>query len=154
MNKIFALLLSLFVLMACNLAGEDVYVKSLDGNWSKSQKLTFDFDIKDAQTPKNIIFVVRNNNDYPYANIRVFSSLSSIKDKKVKQDTLNYILTKPNGEWLGSGFGETKEILFQYKMNYKFPQNGKYRIVVQHAMRKDKLIGVEDFGIKIEQAKP
>ena len=41
-----------------------------------------------------------------------------MKSKKKTIDTLNYILAKPNGEWIGKGFGDTKETLFQYKLNY------------------------------------
>lgn len=74
--------------------------------------------------------------------------------KKVETDTLNYILAKPNGEWIGSGFGDTKETLFQYKMNHRFPKAGNYRIGITQAMRKDTLVGIEDVGVKIENAKP
>ena len=153
MTKVFALLFSL-MLCSCNFSNEEVYMKPVENNWGKKQVLQFDFDIKDAEKLKNIIFVVRNNNDYPYSNIRVISALNNFKEKKAKPDTLNYILAKPNGEWIGSGFGETKETLFQYRLNYKFPKNGKYTLTVQQAMRKDKLTGIDDFGVKIEQAQP
>lgn len=126
---------------------------NVNGAWSKKQSQNIQFKVDDAQNPKNIIFVVRNNDDYPYSNLRLIVSFESPK-KKIVTDTLNYILAKPNGEWLGTGFGETKEILFQYKMNYKFPENGLYKIDVKQAMRKDILPGIEDLGLKIEQAKP
>ena len=74
--------------------------------------------------------------------------------KNKSTDTLNYILAEPNGAWLGKGFGETKEILFQYKLNYKFPANGDYSINVIQAMRNDNLPGIEDLGVKIETVKP
>lgn len=154
MRKVFTLLIPLLVLAGCNISGEEVYMQPLEGTWNKDGKLKFEFEIKDAQTPNNIIFVVRNNNDYPYSNLRVFSSLKGENDKTAKVDTLNYILAKPNGEWIGSGFGDTKEILFQYKVNHKFPTSGKYIVEVQHAMRRNPLLGIEDFGIKIEQVKP
>ena len=67
---------------------------------------------------------------------------------------MNYILAEPNGTWLGKGFGETKEILFQYKLNYQFPENGAYSIGIIQAMRNDDLPGIEDIGVKIETAKP
>ena len=152
MNRLFTFLLPV-LLVSCSYNGEDVYMHSLNGAWQKKATQKFEFEIKDSQNPKNIIFVVRNNNDYPYSNIRIFSKLYN-KENNGKTDTLNYILAEPNGEWIGTGFGETKEILFQYKLNYKFPKNGKYFIDVQHAMRRDTLAGVEDFGIKIESAKP
>lgn len=127
---------------------------NLNGNWNKRAVQKFDFDVKDAQNTKNIIFVVRNNNDYPYSNIRFIVNFTNLKNKKQEIDTLNYILAKPNGEWIGTGFGKTKETLFQYRMDYKFPENGKYQIAIIQAMRKDNLTGIEDIGVKIEQSKP
>lgn len=129
-------------------------MKSLNGTWHKKQEQKFDFKIEDAQNPKNIIFVVRNNNDYPYSNIRFIVNFTDLKTKKKSTDTLNYVLAKPNGEWIGKGFGDTKETLFQYKLNEKFPQNGDYSIGIIQAMRKDTLKGIEDIGIKIETVKP
>jgi len=55
---------------------------------------------------------------------------------------------------LGTGFGDTKETLFLYKVNHRFPKNGKYEINVTQAMRNDNLPGIEDLGIKVETAKP
>lgn len=146
---------SLFIiLVSCKNTSEDIKTVSLNGVWSHKLEQRFDFDIKDAENPKNIIFVVRNNNDYPYSNIRFIVNFTNLKSKKKETDTLNYIMAKPNGEWIGSGFGGTKEILFQYKMNYRFPNNGTYRFGVIQAMRNNDLPGIEDIGIKIENSKP
>ncbi|WP_124640327.1 MULTISPECIES: gliding motility lipoprotein GldH [Amniculibacterium] len=149
-----AFILTLFgLLTGCQSASEQVIVHAVDGTWDVKKTQNFDFEINDSQNPKNIIFVVRNNNDYPYSNIRFIVDLSDEKGKNKKIDTVNYVLAQPNGEWLGSGFGDTKEILFQYKLNYAFPKNGKYKMGIKQAMRMDKLPGIEDIGIKIEPAK-
>lgn len=153
MNKILGAFFVLLMLVSCNESSENVYMNAVNSNWNKKSEQKFEFDISDAQHAKNIIFVVRNNNDYPYSNLRLIVQFQDLKSNKSVTDTLNYILAKPNGEWLGSGFGDTKEALFQYKMNYKFPQNGKYSIGVIQAMRKDSLPGIEDIGIKIESSK-
>ena len=154
MHKKWSVLFVLFLLASCMNSSEDVHINNLNGNWDKKAEQKFDFKIKDAQNPKNIIFVVRNNNDYPYSNIRFFVNFSDLKSKKKTTDTLNYVLAQPNGEWIGKGFGDTKETLFQYKLNYKFPANGDYSIGIIQAMRTDKLKGIEDIGVKIETAKP
>lgn len=153
MLKVGSIFLLILMLFSCNRTDEQVYVNNLNGTWNKKQKQEFHFKINDVQNPKNIIFVVRNNNNYPYSNLRLIVNFESPK-KKIVTDTLNYILAKPNGEWLGTGFGETKEILFQYKLNYKFPEIGLYKINVTQAMRRDILPGIEDIGIKVESAKP
>ena len=150
-----AFILSSFLwLMSCNTSSEQVFMNSVNGGWDMKKSETFSWNIEEATSPKNIIFVVRNNNDYPYSNIRFIVNLKDEKNKSISVDTVNYILAKPNGEWIGNGFGETKENLFQYKLNYKFPKNGKYSMNISQAMRLEKLPGIEDVGIKIEQAKP
>ncbi|WP_312088988.1 gliding motility lipoprotein GldH [Chryseobacterium sp.] len=152
MRKISGFLL-LMSIVACNTSEDQVMMNHVDNKWDKKNQQKFNLDISDPENAKNIIFVVRNNNDYPYSNIRFIVNFTNLKSKKAEIDTLNYILANPNGEWLGTGFGETKETLFQYKLNYKFPEKGKYEIAVSQAMRNDALPGIEDLGIKVETAK-
>jgi gliding motility-associated lipoprotein GldH len=147
---VFILFLSL---SSCQNGNDKVLVNDINNQWKKNDIQTFDFDVKDAGSEKNLIFVVRNNNDYPYSNLRLIASIEHNK-KKISTDTLNFVLAKPNGEWIGTGFGDTKEILFQYKLNYKFPQNGNYSVKVVQAMRRNILPGIEDIGIKIQNLKP
>jgi gliding motility-associated lipoprotein GldH len=153
MHRVSGFLLLVLICFSCTNKDKMVDVKNLNSTWNKNQKLSFKFNTEDTEKAKNIIFVVRNNNDYPYSNLRLIVNFESPK-KEIKTDTLNYILAKPNGEWIGTGFGETKEILFQYKLNYKFAEKGVYNIIVTQAMRRNILPGIEDLGIKIESAKP
>ena len=153
MRKFLGLLIfALF--MSCNSSSEEVIMNSVNGKWNRKTTQKYNLNVSDNQNPKNIIFVVRNNDTYSYSNIRFIVDFKDLQTKKTETDTLNYILAKPNGEWLGTGFGDTKETLFLYKVNYKFPKNGKYEINVQQAMRNDNLPGVEDLGVKVETAKP
>lgn len=153
MPKVFMLLASL-LLLSCTSDGSDIKTNSLNSSWIKSAEQRFDFDIDQAQNPKNIIFVVRNNNTYPYSNIRFIVKVSNLKTKKAETDTVEYTMAKPDGEWLGKGFGEIKEIHFPYRTNYRFPQDGTYSIGIIQAMRNDTLKGIEDIGVKIENTKP
>jgi gliding motility-associated lipoprotein GldH len=153
MDKKWILFFVFMILTSCFGGSEEVYMASVDGVWKKNEAKKIEFEVKDSQIPKNIIFVVRNNNDYPYSNLFLISTIKGDKNKVLKIDTVNYILAKPNGEWLGSGFGATKEILFQYKVGYRFPANGKYRVEVKHGMRMNTLPGIEDLGVKLEPTK-
>lgn len=139
--------------ISCKNENERIVVQNIGNEWKKKDVRTFDFDVNDAKDQKNIMIVVRNNNEYPYSNLRLIAKIE--KDRKnISTDTLNFVLAKPNGEWIGTGFGDTKEILFQYKINYKFPQTGNYSVKVVQAMRNDRLKGIEDIGIKIQNLKP
>ncbi|HJY11351.1 MAG TPA: gliding motility lipoprotein GldH, partial [Flavobacterium sp.] len=138
MHRVLGILMLIF-LIGCGTSNENVIMNPIDNKWSKKAEQKFKLEITDPQNPKNIIFVVRNNNEYPYSNIRFIVNFKNPKSKIAQVDTLNYILAKPNGKWLGTGFGETKETLFQYKTNYTFPEKGIYEIGVQQAMRNDNL---------------
>lgn len=153
MLRITSLLCLVLFCLSCNNPDETVVMQNVDSKWDKKNSHKFDFSINDFQKQKNIIFIVRNNNDYPYSNLRLIAILEHNK-KIVSQDTLNYVLAKPNGEWLGTGFGDTKEALFQYKLNYNFPQDGQYSLKVIQAMRRNVLPGIEDIGVKIQNIKP
>ena len=154
MNKICAVLLILISMMSCTSDEGEIQMKPINNSWKAKEEQKFQLKINDAENLKNIIFVVRNNNDYPYSNIRFIVNFTSLKTKKTQTDTLNYTLARPNGEWMGTGFGSTKEILFQYRTDFKFPENGAYEIGIIQGMRKDPLIGIEDIGIKIQNTKP
>lgn len=155
--KVMLRLIVVFILFlslnSCQNKDEKVLINNVGQQWKKNDVQKFDFDINDAQNQKNMMFVVRNNNDYPYSNLRLIASIEYNK-KNISTDTLNFVLAKPNGEWIGTGFGDTKEIIFQYKLNYKFPQNGNYSVKVVQAMRNNQLPGIEDIGIKIQNLKP
>ncbi len=153
MHKYFLIFFVSMLFVSCSGDNEEVSMKSLDGTWNKKNELKFEVNIVETQAPKNIIFVIRNNNDYPYSNLFVKAYIKAENQKVFKTDTLNYVLAKPNGEWLGEGFGETKEIMFLYKNRYAFPAKGKYIISITQAMRAEDLKGIEDVGVKIENAK-
>ena len=151
MYKYFLIFFVFISLVSCS-NNEVVSMNSIDSTWNKNKELLFTLNIENSDVPRNIIFVVRNNNDYPYSNLFLISYLKNEKEKNYKIDTLNYILAKPTGEWIGNGFGETKETLFQYKINYKFPKKGKYIIGIKQGMRANNLVGIEDVGVKLENS--
>lgn len=147
-------MIPLLVSSSCQTESEQIKINAVEGVWPKNESQKFEINIQDNENSKNVIFVVRNNNDYPYSNLRVFCKMYPIqKEKQITIDTLNYLLAHPDGTWIGSGFGTTKETLFQYKINYKFPKKGTYILELNHAMRRDTLVGIEDIGVIIEPTK-
>lgn len=150
MNKYIWWSFSLLILMiSCSQSGE-MYMVPVDNSWRKDDMKTLSFEVSDASNPKNITFVVRNNNKYPYNNLFLISTIKGNEGKFVKIDTLQYLLAKPNGEWLGTGMGKVKEIVLLYKSDFRFPEDGKYSIEIKQGMRRDILQGIEDIGVQIE----
>lgn len=121
-------------------------VHPINGAWPARKTINFTQTVK-SQGDAQIKLLIRNNNDYPYSNIRFFIDMK--KDGKAigKRDTIDIKLAEPDGTWKGSGMGEVKTLEKVYKTQ-SFSA-GEYQISVQQAMRADTLPGIEDLGLKI-----
>ena len=110
--------------------------------------ISYEFEIKDTAVIYNFSFNLRNTNDYQYSNLFVFRNLQS-PDGRIKTDTSEFILAKPNGQWLGktsSGTVIENSMLFLKK---KLPIAGKYTFTFSQGMREESLNNIIDIGLKI-----
>lgn len=150
MKKIVSFFILVTFLSQCKNNYEFSEVKNINNTWLKTDTLKFNVKIKNPQEKKNINFIVRNNNEYPFMNIYFFVQIKKGDTIIQKMDTVNYNLSDVTGKWLGKGIGEVKEIYYRYKENFSFPKEGDYTISIVQGMRKDTLVGIEDFGVSIE----
>jgi gliding motility-associated lipoprotein GldH len=151
-NIIFGITLLLGTLLSCDnnrIFEENISVPNKE--WMVDYKPTFDFEIQDTTLFYNFYINLRNNTDYPYSNLYLFVN-SYLPDGSMATDTLEVYLANREGKWLGKGLGKIKESRFFLKQNLVFPRKGQYSIEIEQAMRTEKLIGIEDIGIRIEQA--
>jgi len=126
--------------------------------WHKDSLVNFELDNIDSTKVYDLFINIRNNNDYQYSNLFLITEIK-FPQGKVISDTLEYDMTKPNGEWLGTGFGDVKENKLWYKENVKFDESGNYKVSIQQAMRKNgevngiqELEGITDVGFRIEKS--
>jgi len=131
--------------------------KSVDKQWHKDSIVTFNINPPDSLKAYNLFVNLRNTSDYKYSNLFLIVEMNFPHGKRVK-DTLEYIMAKPNGEFLGSGFSDVKANKLWYKEGVVFSESGTYKVNIQHAMRKngsikgvEKLEGITDIGFRIEQ---
>lgn len=133
--------------------------KEMDGTWRKEDIKRFVFKQEDTINPYNLFLNIRNTNEYPFNNLFVIVNLKQ-PDSMVKIDTLEYLMTKPDGSLLGEGFSDIKESKLWYQENFVFKQKGEYVLEIQQALREtgnvagvDELKGVTDIGFRIEKIK-
>ena len=126
--------------------------------WHKDSTLNFKLGALDSTKTYDLFINIRNNNDYSYSNLFLITEIK-FPQGKVISDTLEYDMAKPNGEWLGTGFGDVKESKLWYKENVKFTEPGEYTVTIQQAMRKngevkgiEKLDGITHVGFRIENS--
>ncbi|MET6989598.1 gliding motility lipoprotein GldH [Sediminicola arcticus] len=130
-----------------------------DGFWNKDNTISFTFTEQDTISKNNIFITIRNDETYSYSNLFLIAELNFPTGETIK-DTLEYEMSRPNGEWLGTGSGSLKENKLWYKENVVFPMKGVYTIEISHAMRKNGTVdgvmdlkGITDVGFQIEKSK-
>ncbi len=151
----FVILLFGFISCDSNLVF-DVY-KSVPNKWHKDSIIEFNITPPDSITPYNLFVNIRNTSDYKYSNLFLIVEMN-FPNGKVVNDTLEYLMTKPNGAFLGTGFSDVKENKLWYKEDMIFSETGDYKVKIQHAMREngnikgvENLEGITDIGFRIEQ---
>lgn len=145
-------------MISCADSIEFSHYKSLkDASWQTDKKFSFEFDVVDTISPKNLFINIRNNKDYQFSNLYVITELNFPNGSKII-DTLQYEMADEKGFFLGKGFTDIKENKLFYKENKVFPQSGKYTFNIRQAMRKNGevnpipfLEGVQDVGLSIEK---
>ena len=83
MTKLLYFLGLTLLLIGCS--DENIKINPINGVWDKNNTQKFEIKINNYQTPKKLIFVVRNNNEYPYANLRIFATIKDAKKKNKKK---------------------------------------------------------------------
>ncbi len=133
-------------------------IQSVGDAWAKDNVVSFELPELDTLQAYNVYLNLRNNHQYSYNNIFVIVSLEYPNGKQ-EVDTLEYRMAYPNGEWMGEGIGSIKENVLWYKENFKFEEEGKYKLSIEQAVRKNgqidgdaKLKGITDVGFSIERA--
>ncbi len=134
--------------------GEDMYYQEFrkieNSTWRATEPKSFDFEIIDTTKVYEFFFNLRNNTEYGYGNIFVFWSLQS-PDGRTKTDTAQFILAKPNGQWLGKSASGTVIENSMYFLKTKLPTKGVYSFVFTQGMREESLEGIKDVGLKIKK---
>ncbi len=155
----FALLLFSLFLTACHNPVVFEQTKDIDqGTWHKDSIVRMQFKPQDTLKAYDLFFLIRNDNNYPYANIFLIAKM--VQGKRVLIDTLEYAMADEHGRWLGSGIGDLKESKLIYKKKYRFKDTLPVQISLQQAVRKsgnilgdENLPGINTVGIIIEETK-
>ena len=126
-------------------------------SWHKDSIISFNLGELDSTRTYDLFLNIRNTSDYNYSNLFLITQMK-FPQGKVISDTLEYEMAKPNGEWLGTGFGDVKESKLWYKEKVRFEEPGEYQVRIQQAMRKngevegiEELQGITHVGFRIEK---
>ena len=156
------LFVSLFAILFASCTDTLVYSEysaTTNGSWNRNDIKRFEVKDLDSLSAHDVFIMVRNDNTFPYSNLFLIAEINT-PDNRIIRDTLEYEMARPDGQWLGKGFGSVLENKLWYKENIVFADAGVYTIELSHAMRQngkvegiDNLKGITDVGIEIERRK-
>lgn len=158
MNKHVILLVVLILsMLSCNKNHVFNSNKTIEKNgWHKDSIASFSLPVLDSIQPYNLFLITRNTNTFAFSNLYLITELR-YPNGKTKTDTLQYLMAKPNGEWLGTGGSSIKESKLWYLQNFQFKENAPYTLYIKQAMRENGSVeglvyleGITDIGIQIE----
>ena len=146
-----------FVFISLIIACNDPYYlkfKNFKNGWGKSKILEFNIINDNINTPKDISFVLRHNQDYPFSNIFLISELF-LENKEPVIDTFEFQLANPKGGWLGKKKISVVEHMLPYKSNFILKDKNKLRIRTSMRLNDsseeiENLSGIVNFGILID----
>ncbi len=147
-----ALAIFAFLTSACNSGYEyNTYVVLSEKGWGADSLAVFRPEIPDAEKPYDVWFLIRNENDYPYANLWLF--IEAVAPSGASHtDTLECYLANPDGTWVGGGWGSLYSARYPYRLHTRFAQDGVYTFRVSHGMRADVIEGINSIGMQIVES--
>lgn len=153
----------IIILFFCSCDSNRVFdeYRSLPQKWNKDSIINFNLTAPDTTKTYNLFVNLRNNSEYKYSNLQLIVALE-YPNGKTDKDTLEYMMAKPNGEFLGTGFTDVKENKLWYKgyeSDFKFTEIGEYKVSIQQAMRENgqvngvvDLDGIMAVGFRVEDS--
>lgn len=123
-----------------------------DKTWDINDEFSFEFDIQDTVNTYDFLLNLRNEADYPYANIWLFIDYKYPNDKSIT-DTIEFPLAYPDGRWIGKGIGDIIDNQIYFKQKIRFPMTGEYQISFRHGMRANEVPHITDVGFRIQYSR-
>jgi gliding motility-associated lipoprotein GldH len=124
-----------------------------DRHWLVSEEPAFEFIVTDTATGYDLYTSVRNESDYPNANLYyeyvLTDSLGNVLEKKLLS---KFLFDEKTGKPFGSTvLGDIFDHRFPILENYRFKKPGRYTLRYTHKMRTDTLKGILAVGLRVSR---
>ena len=152
LKKISFILLIVTILSSCvnkNVIFDESVVIS-NAAWNNQDFPYFDVNVEDTTSTYNFYLNIRHLENYRYSNFYMFLH-TTFPDGNQTHDTIELVLSYPDGRWIGKGSGSMRDNNILLNNNLHFPAKGNYRFEIEQAMRESVLEGITDVGIRFEK---
>ena len=110
-----------------NIVFED-YKTFKNQTWNADSSVVFNYFVRDTTSNNQFVIKVRHTTNYTFQNLFLFV-------KTEKTDTLELLLANKEGEWLGKGIGDVREVEVVYRKDKVFSKKGNFTFEIEQAMR-------------------
>ena len=117
----------MFISCNNNIVFED-YSAFKNQTWNADSSVVFHYFIADTICKNQIVIKVRHTTNYMFQNLFLFV-------KTEKTDTLELLLANKEGEWLGNGIGDVREVELVYRKDKVFAKKEDVTFEIEQAMR-------------------
>lgn len=120
--------------------------------WHADSTCVFIFNIDDVTKKYNVLYNIRNSNDYPFSRIFVNWQLEDSLGNTIQNKLqYNYLFDEKTGRPLGkSGIGDIYSHRFELLTNHQFASPGNYSIKINQFNRAEELKGLISAGLRVE----
>lgn len=121
-----------------------------NSSWDNQELPYFDVNIEDTVSAYNFYLNLRHLENYRYSNFYMFMH-TTFPNGSQTHDTIELILSYPDGRWVGEGSGSMRSNEILLNNNLRFPIKGVYHFEIEQAMREPILNGITDIGLKLKK---
>jgi|TARA_A100001011_G_scaffold120230_2_gene126842 gliding motility-associated lipoprotein GldH len=153
MKSIIIIVLSVLI-SGCDSSSKLIFNELPNEGWPQDHWEAFTHKNYLLNDEVSLSWILRHDNEYPYANIFFIAELTTPKGE-TQFDTLNYKLAKADGIWLGSGM-YLYELRLSYMERFLFEESGNYLFRLRPAVRPNDsifadsiLVGLHQIGLEI-----
>jgi gliding motility-associated lipoprotein GldH len=148
MRPLFAIVVPLFLMIACETPYYEAEKEIQEGIWTYNDPFSFTFNAKDTVKKYDLLLEIKHSQSYPYQNI--YFQLSTVfPDGDTIKDPFSVNLANKFGEWNGDCWGNTCSIQFPIQSNVRFKTIGHHQLSFTQYTRQDSLKGVEEMEFSI-----
>ncbi len=147
--------ITLIILLSCN--HEGYYKNKLEVNksfWQHNDSLEFEMNIEDTLSQNLLTLVVEHSTKYDYQNLYL-NIKTEFPDKRITEENLSLDLAEKSGKWHGKWHGKCRVGICKLKVyllqDFRFPQTGNYRFVINQNTRQDSLMGIKSLELQLEK---
>ena len=143
------------IFSSCQTAPSYQSIKALpEAGWHQDSVVQLDFSILEPGQRFDLLYQIQYQDVYPFDNVYLKYWLTGPSGDTLISSRDNLFLFQPRvGKPIGIGLANHRMLDAYFLRNILLQDSGQYQVHVRHYMRKEKLEGIRQIGVKLRPAR-